>query len=279
MSRALKVFKFLYQLGLVCLLALVGYMVWLDFRVTDEFSGRKWDLPSHIYARPLELFAGASVSQSELIWELEELGYRRVSSAQSKGQFSVANNRVQVFARGFNFWDEVEPSRLLMAEFVGDQMSGLLDADNRPLAIVRLEPLRIGGVYPDIVEDRLPLSLQEVPPLLIDTLLEVEDRAFYEHYGFSIKGITRAALNNLFAGEITGGGSTITQQLVKNFFVGSEQTISRKVKELLMSVLLEFHYSKDEILETYINEVFLGNPAIGRFTASAWPAGITFASR
>ncbi len=258
MPRALKIFKFFYQLGLICLLALVGYMIWLDFRVTAEFSGRKWDLPSHIYARPLEIFAGASVSQSELIWELEQLGYRRVSSAQSKGQFSVASNRVQLFARGFEFWDEAEDSKLLLVEFAGEQIIALSDADFSPMAIVRLEPLRIGGVFPDTIEDRLPVALEDVPPLLVETLLEVEDRGFYDHYGFSIRGITRAALSNIFAGEIVGGGSTITQQLVKNFYVGNERTISRKVKEVLMSVLLEFHYSKNEILETYLNEVFLG---------------------
>ena len=116
MSRALKIFKILYQFGLICLLILVGYMVWLDFRVTAEFSGRKWDLPSHIYARPLELFEGASVSQAELLWELDQLGYRRVESATSVGQYSVAQNRVQLFARGFKFWDEAEPSQLVMIE-------------------------------------------------------------------------------------------------------------------------------------------------------------------
>jgi penicillin-binding protein 1B len=273
MARALKILKFFYQLGLICLLILVGYILWLDFRVTAEFSGRKWDLPSHIYARPLELFTGASVSQSEMIWELEQLGYRRVGSAQSKGQFSVANNRVQLFARGFEFWDEVEESKLLMVEFSREQIIALSDADFAPLAIVRLEPLRIGGVFPDTIEDRLPVALEDIPPLLVETLLEVEDSAFYEHYGFSIRGIARAALGNLFAGKIVGGGSTITQQLVKNFYVGNEQTISRKVKEVLMSVLLEFHYSKSEILETYINEVFLGQSgdrAIHGFGMASW---------
>ena len=238
MSRLFKIIKFFYQLGLICLLILAGYMVWLDFRVTAEFSGRKWDLPSHIYTRPLELFVGAAVSRDELIWELEQLGYRRVDSARSVGQFSVASNRVQLFARGFDFWDGAEPSRLTMMEFSGDYLTSLIDADSLPVPIMRLEPMRIGGVFPETIEDRIPVAIEEVPPMLIDTLLDVEDRAFYEHYGFSIRGITRAAINNLLAGEITGGGSTITQQLVKNFFVGSEQTISRKVNELLMSCLL-----------------------------------------
>ena len=273
MSRFFRIIKFFYQIGLLCLVALVGYMVWLDFRVTSEFSGRKWDLPSHIYARPLELFVGAAVSRDELIWELEQLGYRRVDSAESRGQFSVSANRVQLFARGFEFWDELEPSILLMLEFMGDYLNALTDGRNQSIPIVRLEPMRIGGVFPEIIEDRLPVALEEVPEVLIQTLLDVEDRAFYEHYGFSIKGITRAALNNLVAGEITGGGSTITQQLVKNFFVGSEQTISRKINELLMSVLVEFHYSKEEILETYLNEVFLGQSgdrAIHGFGMGSW---------
>ncbi len=273
MSRAFKVLKFFYQIGLICVLLVAGYMVWLDFRVTSEFSGRKWDLPSHIYARPLELFVGASVSQEELLWELDQLGYRRVGSARSAGQYSVAENRVQLFVRGFDFWDQTEQPQLLMIEFSGEQIIALNDANYRALGIARLEPLRIGGIFPDQVEDRLPVALGDVPPLLVATLIQVEDRAFFEHRGFSIRGIVRSALNNVVAGDIVGGGSTITQQLVKNFFVGSEQTISRKVKELLMSVLLEIHYSKEEILETYLNEVFLGQSgdrAIHGFGMASW---------
>lgn len=273
MSRALKIFKFLYQIALICLLALVGYMIWLDFRVTAEFSGRKWDLPSHIYARPLELFAGASVSQDELLWELDQLGYRRVASAKSPGQFSVTQGRVQVFARGFEFWDEVEEPRILMMEFAGEYISDLSDANYSPVGIARLEPLRIGGIFPETVEDRLPIALGDVPPLLVATLIQVEDRAFFDHYGFSIRGIARAALGNLAAGQIVGGGSTITQQLVKNFFVGNEQTLKRKINELLMSLLVEFHYSKEEILEAYINEVYMGQSgdrAIHGFGMASW---------
>lgn len=273
MARALKVFKLLYQLALIGLLILVGYMIWLDFRVTAEFSGRKWDLPSHIYARPLELFEGASISQAELVWELDQLGYRRVDSAESVGQFSVAANRVQLFARGFDFWDEAEPSQLVMIEFYGDRVATLRDANYGTVPIMRLEPLRIGGVFPESVEDRLPIALGEFPPLLVASVIYVEDRAFFEHYGFSIRGIVRAALDNYSAGEIVGGGSTITQQLVKNIFVGSQQTITRKVNELLMSLLVEFHYSKEEILETYLNEVYLGQSgdrAIHGFGMASW---------
>lgn len=273
MSRALKIFKFFYQFALICLLILVGYMIWLDFRVTAEFSGRKWDLPSHIYARPLEIFEGASVSLEELEWELDQLGYRRVESATSVGQFSVAQNRIQLFARGFEFWDEAEPSQLVMIEFLGDSIATLRDANFRQMPIMRLEPLRIGGLFPESIEDRLPTALGEFPPLLVAAVVYVEDRAFFEHVGFSPKAILRAAINNFTAGGVVEGGSTITQQLVKNFYVGSERTISRKIKELLMSVLLEIHYSKEEILETYLNEVYLGQSgdrAIHGFGMASW---------
>lgn len=123
--------------------------------------------------------------------------------------------------------------------------------------IARLEPMLIGGIYPQHNEDRVLIKLNKVPKTLIEALIATEDRNFYHHHGLSIRGTARALVSNVTGGK-RQGGSTLTQQLVKNFYLSPERTLKRKVNEALMSLLLEFHYNKDEILEAYLNEVNLG---------------------
>jgi penicillin-binding protein 1B len=131
-------------------------------------------------------------------------------------------------------------------------------ANGANLAVARLEPLMIGGLYPAHQEDRLLIKLEQVPPYLVETLVAIEDREFFNHFGVSPKGIARAVWVNATAGQLRQGGSTLTQQLVKNFFLTNERTLSRKATEAMMAVLLELHYDKQDILEAYLNEVFLG---------------------
>ena len=140
--------------------------------------------------------------------------------------------------------------------FDGNRVSGVSDAQGAPVTLARLEPLPIGGIYPAGNEDRILVRLSEVPKHFIAALTAVEDRKFFQHHGFDIRGLARAALS-LLSGKVQGG-STLTQQLVKNFFLTPERTIERKLNELVMAVLLELHYSKEEILETYLNEIYLG---------------------
>jgi penicillin-binding protein 1B len=110
----------------------------------------------------------------------------------------------------------------------------------------------------DNKEDRVLLGLERIPEQFLDTLLLVEDRDFYHHKGVSPIGILRALFNNLKAGRTIQGGSTLTQQLVKNMFLTNQRTLSRKVQEAIMALILEVRYSKDQLLEAYMNEVYLG---------------------
>jgi len=141
--------------------------------------------------------------------------------------------------------------------FEGGTAAAVRDAEGRDLPLVRLEPLPIGGIYPTNNEDRVLVRLGEVPKHLVQALLATEDRNFFSHHGFDVRGIARAVVS-LVRGNRLQGGSTLTQQLVKNFFLTSERTVRRKITELFMAVLLELHYDKNEILETYLNEIYLG---------------------
>lgn len=233
------------------------FAIYFDARITATFNDKMWDLPAKVYARPLELFVGAPLSPDDLAYELEVLGYRSVTSARNRGEVSRFKNRFELYTRGFAFSDEREPGRRVLIEFSGDRVKSL-SGSGRVIDLMRLDPLRIGGIYPQHGEDRILARLDDVPLSLRQGLLAVEDRDFYQHWGFSIMGISRAALSNLRSGQVVAGGSTITQQLVKNYYLSSERTIVRKLTELAMAILLELHYDKDQIFESYINEVYLG---------------------
>ena len=257
-TLALKIRKGV-KLGLVAVLVagLVALVV-LDTQLQSRFSGSKWSLPSHVYSRGLELYEGLALSPEDFIWELEQLGYRRVARLSAAGQYRVQGRRIDVYSRAFQFWHEAKTAQAFSLTFDGDGLARLRTQQGGPLSLVRLEPLRIGGIYPAHHEDRLPVRLEELPPLLLESLVTVEDRDFYRHYGVSLRGIGRALGNNLRPGSATQGGSTITQQLVKNLYLSQDRSLLRKGLEAVMALLLEQHFSKGEIIEAYINEIYLG---------------------
>ncbi len=246
------------KLSLVGLVVLAGFAVYLDAIVQEKFSGKRWTIPAKVYARPLELFVGQKLSKEDFLVELDALGYRRESVANGPGAAAVNGNTVDLNTRGFQFYEGLEPAQGVRVRFSGDYVAGLGATNGAKLAVVRLEPLLIGGLYPKNLEDRILIKLDQVPPYLLDTLVAVEDRDFYHHLGVSPKSIARAVWVNTSSGAMRQGGSTLTQQLVKNFFLTNERSLSRKLTEAMMAVLLELHYDKKEILEAYLNEVFVG---------------------
>lgn len=236
-----------------------GYLGKLDAEIRSRFAGSRWALPAQVYAAPLELYPGRAIDAGALRHELERLGYRSSERLDGPGTFLAGKTRLDVATRAFNFWDGPQPEALLGIKLDASGVVEVLDLEaGAPRDIVRLDPMLIGSIYPQQGEDRVLVRLDEVPPLLRAGLIAVEDRGFYEHFGISIRGVLRAALANLRAGRVTQGASTITQQLVKNFFLTSKRDWQRKFKEVWMAILLETHYGKDEILEAYMNEIYLG---------------------
>jgi penicillin-binding protein 1B len=246
------------KLSLVGLVVLAVFAVYLDAVVQEKFSGKRWTVPAKVYARPLELFVGQKLSKDDFLQELDALGYRRETAVNGPGVVSIAGNTLELHSRGFQFYESSEPAQRLRVRFSGDYVAGLNQANGGNLAVARLEPMLIGGLYPAHQEDRLLIKLDQLPPYLAETLVAIEDREFFNHFGVSPKGIARAVWINATAGQLRQGGSTLTQQLVKNFYLTNERTLARKATEAMMAVLLELHYDKKDILEAYLNEVFLG---------------------
>jgi penicillin-binding protein 1B len=258
--------------GAALLAAFAVYVVYLDHTIRTQFEGKRWALPARVYAAPLELYPGKKISAAQLGAALAALNYHYGALAEP-GSYSREATSIDLRSRPFAFWDGPQPSQRLRVSFSGDHVDQLEDlSSGKTIPLARLDPLLIGGIYPAHNEDRILVKLNEVPPVLIKALVAVEDRKFYQHYGIDPRAIARALWANLRAAGAVQGGSTLTQQLVKNFYLSSERTLRRKAVEAIMAVLLDAHYSKDEILEAYVNEIYLGqdgNRAIHGFGLAA----------
>lgn len=250
---------------IVCLfLILLGGLIGLNTvkqlsdEITQKFTGKRWAVPATIYARPLELYPGMELSPSMLERELELAAYRKESPIRSAGGFNRRGSTIDLVTRDFNFPSGLEKSTSIRVVFRGNTVSDIRSTTGGNVPTIRLDPAIIGSIHPLVHEDRVILKPEDIPQLLRDSLISVEDQDFHSHHGLSPIGIARAMLANLKAGKMVQGGSTLTQQLVKNFFLTHERTLSRKVQEAIMALIVESKYSKEEILTAYINEVFLG---------------------
>lgn len=240
---------------------LFTYLGYLDYNVRTQFEGKRWAIPARVYGNPVELYAGYGLSAEKFENLLEMLHYRKDPELAVEGTYFRNGGQISVKSRTFTFWDQPEPQPgvAMRVDFSEAGIARITDLTNEQnLAIVRMDPVQIGSFYPTIKEDRILIKLEEAPEMLIKGLLASEDRDFFDHFGVSLRGILRAMVANIQAGDMVQGGSTITQQLVKNFYLTSERKLTRKIKEALMALILEYRYSKNEILEAYLNEIYLG---------------------
>lgn len=265
--------RFIWQLMTVMLVCGLALLVYLDAQVRERFDGHRWSLPAKVFARPLELYVGKQLAQDQLKFELQQLGYRAVKQVRQPGQYSLRGGELDIYRRGFHFVDASEQPARRQIQLQNNRVVDVRGEPGQAVHLLRLEPQLIGGIYPSHNEDRELIQLSDLPNGFVETLLAVEDRAYYEHLGVSPTGIARAMFANIQAGRVVQGGSTLTQQLVKNFYLNADQTIWRKALEAPMALLLNSHYEKDEILEVYLNEVFLGQQgkrAIHGFGLGSW---------
>ena len=232
----------------------IAYVSILDSKVVNKLDGVLWTVPAKVYARPLELAEGGKINVDVLKKELEILSYELTKGIpDTPGEFSQSQRSVNIFIRGFG---SQEPG-LYRLKIENDKIDSIKRKDGISIDLIQLEPLSIGGMLPSHLQDRILLNFSQVPKDLEEMILVVEDRNFYSHKGISLRSIMRAFIKNTRALGIEEGGSTITQQLAKSLFFSPEQTIKRKIKEAIAALLIEIHYSKQEILLAYINDVFI----------------------
>lgn len=249
-----------YPILSILVLSFFGYLFFINHEITERFEGRIWQLPAHVYARPLELYVGKSISTNQLKFELDYLNYKNVEQLpQLEAQYRHWGNTFEIKTRDFVFWDGNEPSHTVRVAIDNNKVSSLINIyTNESADLVRFDAGYLTGIFPAHSQDRVLVKLDDVPDMLVKMLLLIEDRRFFTHWGIDPQSIARALLVNVSSGHAVQGGSTLTQQLVKNLFLDKGKRLSRKINEAFMSLLLEFHYDKQLILETYLNEIYLG---------------------
>jgi penicillin-binding protein 1B len=241
---------------------LIPYVLYLNHQVSERFGELRWQLPTRVYARPLHLAPGLAMDASTLKTELDAASYQDDGAGVRPGSYRHQGSRWRIASRGFqDVTGPVGPSRIEV-QLSGGRVAALRDlARNRAIGGARLDPARIATLYGQKQEERRLIQLDDVPELLVTGLQAVEDRDFAHHHGIDLSGMLRAVFIAVKSGgETVQGASTLTQQLARSGLlgIGSEQTLSRKFNEIIYALLLEARYDKSTILETYLNQVYLG---------------------
>ena len=230
----------------------VPWYFYLQFVVNSLFVEYNWAIPSSIYARELNLYNNKEVSLNAITYELAQLGYKKSASINSIGSFNHTGNTFKIHTKGFNFFDGVEKPQIVQFDY----FNGRIQNSSNP--IIRLEPLLIGQLYSTDFENRQPIPITQIPNTMVMGLQAVEDRSFNQHSGVDVFGVLRAIVRNILSGKIVQGGSTITQQLVKNRLHYNTKSWLRKINEAIAALMLEKKFDKGTIIENYFNEIYWG---------------------
>src|SRR5438094_2509417 len=246
---------------MVAFVALIGFVGYTYAVITRKFdSSRRWDLPSRIYSDATPIVPGVSLPRALLEPKLNHVGYHETRMrVANPGEYRFVSGNLEIYLQNFEYPDIEFRALPVLIDFEGPSVRSVKRLDDGiSLRGIRVEPELITSIYNNEMEDRLPVSLTSVPKSVVDAIIATEDKNFYHHEGISIRGTIGALITDVRQKAWTHGGSTLTQQLVKNLFLNPERTWRRKGVEALMALLLEARYTKKEILEAYLNEIYLG---------------------
>lgn len=254
-----RLIQALFAGGILLLLSVVYFGVQFNNLVAAKFEGQMWQLPNVVYARHLVLSPQSQVDQKTVLNELEQLNYRKVTQPTTSGEYSVAGQTIRLIRRPFVFPEGEQSAVQASIRFSGKRVVKITDeATGYDLGVLPIEPQILGMLDGDNTEKRIYVPKDEMPETLVAALLATEDRDFYQHDGVSPVAIARAFAANVTAGRNVQGGSTLTQQLAKNLFLTRDRSIVRKLKEAYLAVIMDYRYSKDQLLDAYLNQVYLG---------------------
>ncbi len=256
-----KMIKPLIFIGIIGSIIGVGYLYHISKQVEQQFNrSHKWDIPSRIYSDATYYYPGLNIKRVQLKDKLSRLAYRNTGeSIKGPGDYSISNERIEIYLHDFDYPLQEFKGYPVRVDLENGIIVGIHRLDSEEsLPFLKLEPELISKIFGDAMEDRTLVTLKEVPQHLLESIILIEDERFFKHEGVDLIAIARAALKDLAALKIVQGGSTLTQQLVKNYFLSNERSFSRKIREAMIAMILESNHSKAEILEAYVNEIYLG---------------------
>ncbi|MDH3344970.1 MAG: transglycosylase domain-containing protein, partial [Desulfobacteraceae bacterium] len=258
-----RLFKWLLPLVVLMAGGILLYCWHLSSQIDQRFSGRRWRIPSKVFSDTTLLYPGQQINRSLFNEKLRRLGYRQFSrDPQNKGELYTSASVVKLFLHDLTLPSKHREGVPVRIRFTGNRIESITHLNTgEPMPILELEPEEVMLFFGPDREQRRLVSIDQVPQHVIDAVLAIEDSRFYQHKGLDPRGILRAMVTNLRHASIRQGGSTITQQLAKNYFLTPKRTLIRKLKELFMSLTIETMYEKNEILEIYLNEIYLGQKA------------------
>ncbi len=255
-------------LGGMATIGVLSYW-WVTFgrQIDARLHGERDRVLPRVYARPLELYKGQALGDHQLVDRLNDLGYAQRARVEKPGEFAIGRGTIVLLPR-----DGTAKGRLVRVNFqqprpaatAGGPVATVLrvsgiEVDDAPVPRVTLDAPLLTALISTGREKRRRVALSAIPPRMVQAVLAIEDRRFYDHPGVDIIRTIGAVVTNLRGDRpYLVGGSTITQQLVKNFFLTPAKSLKRKLAEQYMAIILERKASKDEILELYLNDVYLG---------------------
>lgn len=255
-----KMFRWLLYAGIISLVLVIGYCVYLSGLVEKRFSGRKWQIPSTIYSTSTLFYPGKKVDRPYLPVKLKKLGYRKKNERPSKkGDYFLDGDTLHVFLKNLSIPGNKRDGFPVSIELNGHFIQNITQSETgEDVPLFEFGPEIIMQFFGDDRELRKLARLDEIPDYLKKAVIAAEDHRYYSHFGVDPTGILRALYTNIKYGAIRQGGSTLTQQLAKNYFLTPERTYKRKLNELFISLIIEIKHDKDDILEMYLNEIYFG---------------------
>ena len=261
-------------------LALLLHIGYLYFKVGRGVAGDAWEAPSILYGRPTVIRKGDHLGNRRFAERLRRLAYRKVVGKPSAaGTFSEDPAQIRIFPRDSGTEKPSPVSGPVDIVVRDGRVASLVSPGGKELNSVRLEPEEIGRIMGPKMENRRPVALSAISPFLQNAVIASEDTRFYSHFGIDVRAVGRALFTNLKEQRFAQGGSTITQQLAKNFFLSPKKTIGRKLREAELALMLELRYSKKQILEMYLNKIYFGQEGLRGIYGIEEAAEFYFAKR
>jgi penicillin-binding protein 1B len=245
---------------LLGILGLAFYGWSLSKDIEKRFSGRRWSIPSKVYSDSTILYPGQTINPDLFFQRLKRLGYREVpDKPKQKGEMHRKGDTLDLFLNDLSLLSQKRqgyPVEMIIKQGAIEDIVNSISRE--PIPLLELEPEELGLFFGPDREQRRLISINEVPVTVQRAFLAAEDTRFFEHHGLDFRGILRAIYSDIRHKGVYQGGSTITQQLAKNYFLTPERTMSRKLKEMMLAIVMETMYKKNEILEIYLNEIYFG---------------------